>query len=75
MLLPDNIHPELSIYYNGSIILSELEKNPEQKIMELYSSIKKRKKMSFSIFILSLDWLYLIQEAQIDEKGVIQRCL
>lgn len=26
MLLPDNIHPELSIYYNGSVILAELGK-------------------------------------------------
>ena len=26
MLLPDNIHPELSIYYNGSLILKELKK-------------------------------------------------
>ena len=32
MLLPDNIHPELSIYYNGSVILTELEKKPEQKL-------------------------------------------
>ena len=27
MLLPDNIHPELSIYYNGYIVLKELKKN------------------------------------------------
>ena len=26
MLLPDNIHPELSIYYNGSFDLEELKK-------------------------------------------------
>jgi len=26
MLLPDNIHPELSIYYNGYIVLKELKK-------------------------------------------------
>ena len=30
MLLPDNMHPELSIYYNGAIILNALEKAPKQ---------------------------------------------
>jgi hypothetical protein len=75
MLLPDNIHPELSIYYNGSIILIELEKEPEQKLLELYHNVKKSNDMSFSVFVLSLDWLYLIQLAQINDKGVIKKCL
>ena len=75
MLLPDNIHPELSIYYNSSIILRELEKIPSQKIMALYHHVKKESEMSFSLFILSLDWLYLIQAAQINEEGVVQKCL
>lgn len=75
MLLPDNIHPELSIFYNGSVILTELEKEPEQTILELYNNVKKSNDMSFSVFVLSLDWLYLIQSAQINEKGVVRKCL
>lgn len=75
MLLPDNIHPELSIYYNGSVILAELEKKSEQKLLELYYNVKKSNDMSFPVFVLSLDWLYLIQSAQISEKGVVRKCL
>lgn len=75
MLLPDNIHPELSIYYNGYVILTELEKKTEQMLLELYYNVKKSNKMSFSVFVLSLDWLYLIQLAQISEKGVVRKCL
>lgn len=75
MLLPDNIHPELSIYFNGAIVLSELNENPKQNILELYSNIKKKYDMSFSVFVLSLDWLYLIDAAKIDRKGVISKCL
>ena len=75
MLLPDNIHPELSIYYNGSIILAELEKQTEQKFFELYHNVKKSNNMTLSVFVLSLDWLYLIQLAQITEKGVVKKCL
>jgi hypothetical protein len=75
MLLPDNVRPELSIYYSGSIILRELEKVCEQKLLELYYNVKQSSEMSFSMFILSLDWLYLIQAAQINEEGVIRKCL
>ncbi|WP_025729850.1 ABC-three component system middle component 6 [Atopobacter phocae] len=75
MLLPDNIHPEHSIYYNGAVILTELEKKTEQKLLELYFNVKKSNDMSFSVFVLSLDWLYLIQSAQICEKGVVRKCL
>lgn len=74
MLLPDNIHPELSIYYNGALVLKELEKKPTQRIMELYYKVKKINNMSFPVFILSLDWLYLIQAAEINEGGVIKKC-
>ena len=75
MLLPDNIHPELSIYYNGYVILTELEKKTEQMLLELYYNVKKSNNMSFSVFVLSLDGLYLIQLAQISEKGVVRKCL
>lgn len=75
MLLPDNIHPELSIYYNGSVILTELEKQTEQKLLELYYNVKKSNGMSFPVFVLSLDWLYLIQLAQISERGIVRKCL
>lgn len=74
MLLPDNIQPVLSIYYNGSIVISELEKDDNQTIMELYNSLKKSG-MSFSTFLLCLDWLYLIEIAKVDEKGYVRLCI
>ena len=74
MLLPDNIHPELSVYYNGAIVLRELEKLPEQKILDLYTRVKGVNGMSFSVFVLCLDWLYLIQAAQLNEMGFVEKC-
>lgn len=74
MLLPDNIHPELSIYYNGSLVLKELKEKDKQSIIGLYQNIRDKNNMSFSTFILSLDWLYLIEAAEIDERGMIRLC-
>jgi hypothetical protein len=75
MLLPDNIHPELSIYYNGSVVLIELKAKTKQKMIDLYQHVKNRNDMSYSTFILSLDWLYLIDAAKIDENGWVESCL
>jgi len=74
MLLPDNIHPELSIYYNGSLVLAELRKENRQSIIGLYEKIRVAKDMSFPTFVLCLDWLYLIDVAQIDERGYVELC-
>ncbi|MEY8320271.1 ABC-three component system middle component 6 [Lachnospiraceae bacterium 46-61] len=73
MLLPDNMQPELSIYYNGALVLKELKEMGSLSVMALYQSVKN--KMSFPIFILCLDWLYLIDVAQINERGDIELCL
>jgi hypothetical protein len=70
MLLPDNIHPELTIYYNGSIVLDTLQKNDNIEMLELYSKVKETQSMSFSIFVLSLDWLYLIDVAILQKEKV-----
>ena len=75
MLLPDNIHPELSIYYNGYIFLKELKKKNKQKLVSLYQEVKKINNMSFQIFVLSLDWLYLLNVAKIDKNGEVNLCL
>ncbi len=73
MLLPDNMQPELSIYYNGALVLKELKEMGSLSVMALYQNVKN--KMSFPIFILCLDWLYLIDVAQINERGDIELCL
>lgn len=75
MLLPDNIHPELSIYYNSAIVLKELKKKDHQQIINLYGNVKSVNDMSFPTFILCLDWLYLIDAAIVNERGIVELCL
>ncbi|GKS14884.1 hypothetical protein YDYSY3_58840 [Paenibacillus chitinolyticus] len=74
MLLPDNIHPTLSIYYNGSLVIKELKLKAKQQVFELYQEVKANNDMSFSTFILSLDWLYLIDVAKVNKDGWVELC-
>lgn len=71
MLMPDNIRPENSIYYNGALVLKVLQETKEQELLELYQAVSKEVKMSFSIYILCLDWLYLINVARLKKEKVI----
>jgi hypothetical protein len=74
MLLPDNIHPKNSIYYNGAFVIDSLERDTSYKILDLYQDVKSKKQMSFSVFILCLDWLYLLEVAKLNTNGEIQLC-
>lgn len=74
MLLPDNMHPELSIYYNGAVVLEELQISSVLQIMDLYQKVKNKNDMSFSTFVLSLDWLYLIEAAKLNNHGEVELC-
>lgn len=74
MLLPDNIHPENSIYYNGALVLALIQQHKCIKITELYILVKEKKNMSFPILILCLDWLYLLDVAVINKKGEVTLC-
>lgn len=75
MLLPDNMQPEMSIYYNGAIVLSCLKINSKQELIELYQNVKVKHNITFSVFLLALDWLYLIDLAKYTEGGEIELCL
>jgi hypothetical protein len=74
MLLPDNVHPELSVYYNGAIVIEQLKSNPNQHLLDLYQCVKAKNGMSFATYVLSLDWLFLIHIALVDDKGVVHLC-
>ena len=74
MLLPDNIHPNNSIYFNAAFVIDSLKKDTSYEILDLYLEVKLKKQMSFSVFILCLDWLYLLEIAKFNPNGKIILC-
>lgn len=74
MLLPDNIHPENTIYYNGAFVLETIKNSSPNNLLDLYQATISKKEMSFSIFVLCLDWLYLLNIATTNDKGEIRLC-
>ncbi len=75
MLIPDNIHPKNTIYYNGAFVLKSLQDKDNMDFIDLYQDVKKKCNISFSLFILCLDWLFLINVAELNNEGVVKLCL
>lgn len=73
MLIPDNIHPEDSVYYNSSVLVDVLLNNTGLDLIDLYTAIQSKHTISFPLFVLCVDWLYLMNIATID-KGKVTLC-
>jgi len=74
MLLPDNIHPENTLLYNGAIVLKVLKTMGDAAPLELFLEARQVGGMSMPLFVLSLDWLYLANCVQINEEGRLSLC-
>ena len=74
MLLPDNVHPDQTIYYNASFVISQLQEAKSVELFNLYDEVQSRKAMSFSTFQLCLDWLFLIDVIESDDGRVVTLC-
>lgn len=74
MLVPDNVHPEDSIYYNGSFVLQTIQQHHVMDLLGLYLDTRKKREMSMPVFVLCLDWLFLIDQITLNEQGKIELC-
>jgi len=68
MLIPQNLSPDDCVYYNAAYVLESLLKRREQSMPDLYCDVRQHHEMSFSMFILCLDWLFLINSIRINEE-------
>mgnify|MGYP001266212045 CR=1 FL=1 len=74
MLLPDNIHPENTLLYNGALIIRALRNMGDANLLDLYVEARRDSSLSMPLFVLSLDWLYLANCVEITEEGTLALC-
>ena len=75
MLLPDNIHPEHSIYYNAAFVIEAIKKYRSLDLLALYFETKHHHEMSMPVFILCLDWLFLLNIVSLNDHGKVELCI
>jgi len=74
MLVPDNIHPEQTIYFNGAFVLEAIKENRVMDLLDLYIQTKSKREMSMPVFLLCLDWLFLLNLVTLNSHGKVELC-
>ena len=74
MLIPDNIHPDMTIYFNGAFVLKEIQKHRVMGMLDLYIQTIAEREMSMPVFVLCLDWLFLLNLVTLNDHGKVELC-
>jgi hypothetical protein len=74
MLVPDNIHPEQTIYFNGAFVLKAIQENRVMDMLDLYINTMAKREMSMPVFALCLDWLFLLNLVTLNDHGKVELC-
>ncbi|WP_445145019.1 ABC-three component system middle component 6 [Dyella sp. Tek66A03] len=74
MLLPDNVHPDNTLMYNGALIIKTLKRIGGASLLDLFVETKTENDLGMPIFVLSLDWLYLADCITLNDQGKITLC-
>ena len=74
MLVPDNIHPEQTIYFNGAFVLKTLQENRAMELVELDLKTRTEREMTMPVFLLCLDWLFLLGVVSMNSRGEVELC-
>lgn len=73
MLLPKDVRPENSLYFNGAFIIKTIKKAGPMRFMDLYLFTREHQEMPIALFVLALDWLYLASIVR-NSGGIIELC-
>lgn len=74
MLLPKDIHPKNSLYFNGAYILKALKKYKALRFMDLFMETRLLHEIPIALFVLSLDWLFLASIVRYNDNNEIELC-
>ncbi|MFH1962856.1 MAG: ABC-three component system middle component 6 [bacterium] len=74
MLIPDNIHPEQTIYFNGAFVLKAIQEHRKLDMLDLYLQTTTEREMSMPVFVLCLDWLFLLNIITLNNHGEVALC-
>ncbi len=74
MIVQNNTTPEKNLYHLGAIILAVFQEKKinEIELFDLYQNVKNRFNTSLNLFLLALNWLYLLGSIKIKNNNNIQ---
>lgn len=75
MIIGKDINPQKQIYYLSALIIKELNNTKASAVdsFNIYHKIKRKEDISINLYLLSLDWLFLLGAIK-QNKNKIEKC-
>lgn len=74
MIVNQDNHPQRQLYYLGAKALEILSaKGGSVDFFDVYQELKVKEDISIRLFVLTVDWLYLLGAIK-SNKGIIEQC-
>jgi hypothetical protein len=76
MIVSKNTHPERDLYYLGAKMIEVLNSSDKEEwdYFDLFIEIHRKEKISFNLFSLTLDWLFILSIIRQGKNGGIKKC-
>ena len=76
MIVSKNTHPERDLYYLGAKMIEILDSSDKREwdYFDLFSVLNQKEKLSFNLYSLVLDWLFILSVIQQSKNGGIKKC-
>lgn len=76
MIVNADIKPDRDLYFLGSQVIEVLIDTANKKVdyFELYQKVNYKTEISLNLFILVLDWLFIIGVIKNAENRMIEKC-
>ena len=76
MIISKNTNPERDLYYLGGKVIEILasSKNVKYDYFELYAKINHEHDIGLNLYILVLDWLYILGVIKNSNNKYIEKC-
>jgi len=76
MIVSKDINPERDFYYLGAKTIEILSSSKDKRLdfFNVFEILKNTEDISINLFILTLDWLFILGVIDNSQKGYIIKC-
>lgn len=76
MIVSKDTNPEKDLYYLGALVLEILAATDTSEVdpVDVFVNLNSKIQITSNLYVLSLDWLYLLGAIEISKEGNIQKC-
>jgi len=76
MIINKNTNPDRDLYNLGANVIDIISasKGNDFGLMETFQELNKKEKVSLQLYLLALDWLFILGTIKRTNAGTLERC-